>query len=1093
MSFPDADLENHFSVALPRDDDQFLSAEKSEDQILACVSRHLESRRLPSSTYRVQFNSGCTFRELQQVVPYLFTLGISDLYASPFLQARPGSPHGYDIVDPSAVNVEIGTMDELRALRAALREHHMGLIADVVPNHMAASSQLNVWWQDVLENGPSSVYASYFDIDWFPPKPDLAHKVLLPILGEQFGKVLEDGQLIVRYREGAFWLEYFEHQFPLAPASYALILGPRHEMLRETLGEEHHDMQELLSILTALKNLPARTETDDERLKERRREKEVVKRRLHELVQRSPEIAEFVQQNVRWINGRPGDPRSFDRLDELLANQAYRLSYWRVAADEINYRRFFDINELAAICTESPQVFADTHCLLLNLIDDGTISGLRIDHPDGLYDPRGYLCQLQEHYFLNLCRREWERAGTRGNYAARAGTSAGLRAESVARADIGPAREPDEEVWQPLAQRFREMWRATSVIPGSPFSRPLYLIVEKILAPGETLPSDWPVQGTVGYEFLNTVNNLLVDPRGEQPLSKIYERFIGAKLDFEDLAYQCKRLIVRMSMSSELSVLGHRLDRISEQNRWTRDFTLASLTRALQEVIACFRVYRTYVEPDRLLERDRLYIEEAAAEAKRRFPAMSASIFDFVRDMLLLRYHENADEQERRAVQNFAGKFQQLTGPITAKAVEDTAFYRYNRLVSGNEVGGDPAAFSVSAAQFHEFNRSQLPRLSHSLNATSTHDTKRSEDVRARINVLSEIPQVWRKHVQRWSKWNRRFKTVLDGVESPSRNGEYLLYQTLVGTWPDAIPQQRERTEYVRRIKEYMLKVVREAKVHTSWISPYEAYEDALARFVDGILADEPQSRFLTDLDAFAGLVAEHGRWNSLSQLLWKIASPGVPDLYQGTELWTLTLVDPDNRRPVDFGRLRRTLNGLIGEMSNALSWPAAEGTLEHWIAPSSGGQEPSADVAAFLQRLLAERIDGRIKMFLTAVGLRIRRLSPDLFSEGAYQPLRTSGKFAEHLVAFARQAGSTFAIALAPRWTASLTGLGGLPPVGDVWCQTELELPSELAGRQLFNPLTRETILLGRSREDCVVPVARLLGSFPVGLFLSPGDAPGD
>ncbi|HET6423026.1 MAG TPA: hypothetical protein VFG20_05040, partial [Planctomycetaceae bacterium] len=497
----------------------------------------------------------------------------------------------------------------------------MGLIADVVPNHMAAAPRFNLWWQDVLENGPSSAYASYFDIDWMPLKHDLAYKVLLPVLGEQFGSVLENGQLTVMRENGAFWITYYEERFPVSPCTYPLILSPRLEDLQQQLGNEHADVLELLSILTAIKNLPLRTDTDSERITERRREKEIIKRRLHTLTDSSPEIAAFIDENLRLFNGQPEDPHSFDRLDELLAQQAYRLAYWRVAADEINYRRFFDVNELAAVCTESPPVFADTHRLIFDLLDEGTITGLRIDHPDGLYNPSEYLRQLQESHFLRLCRED----GT----------------------DTQTAATDD---------RLAALWRAASSIPGSPLARPLYLVVEKILAPDEMLPENWPVHGTVGYEFLNHLNGLFIDPAGERPLSTLYQRFTEETLDFAELAYQCKRLIVRMSMAGELNVLGDRLDRISESNRLTRDFTLHSLTRALQEVMACFSVYRTYVQTDQVLERDAMFVERAVAHAKRRNPAMSSRIFDFIRDVLLLRHRENLPEEQRNAVYRFTCK-----------------------------------------------------------------------------------------------------------------------------------------------------------------------------------------------------------------------------------------------------------------------------------------------------------------------------------------------------------------------------------------------------------------------------------------------------
>lgn len=985
------------------------------DRILSDVVRQIESTRWPAATYRVQFNGQCRFESLIPYVSYLQMLGISDLYSAPFLEARPGSPHGYDIVNHARINPEIGTLEDLQALSAALRQHGLGLIADVVPNHMAAAPVLNHWWLDVLENGPSSSFASYFDIDWMPLKPDLAHKVLLPVLGDQYGKVLEDGQLKVVYEEGAFWLSYYEHRFPIAPRSYGLILSHGYEDLELRLGSEHPEVQELFSILTAIRHLPPRTETDVERLAERRRMKEIIKRQLHELITRSPETANCVTQSVEDLNGRAGDPRSYDRLDELLQDQAYRLSYWRVASDEINYRRFFDINDLAALCTESPPVFADMHRLIFQLLDQGLVTGLRIDHPDGLYDPWRYFCQLQEAHFLRMCRQVCDQV-----------LHNSLSADDHAAVD----------------RRLIELWEALAIIPGSPITRPLFIVVEKILAPDEPLPETWPVHGSVGYESLNTINGWFVDANGERPLSNFYQRFTGRSLDFNELAYQCKRLIVRMSMASELNVLGDRLDRISERNRRTRDFTLISITRALQEVVAHFSVYRTYVHADRILERDVHFIERAVAKAKRRNPAMASPIFDFVRDIMLLRHQIGDREEEIQAIADFTGKFQQLTGPIMAKAVEDTAFYRFNRLISLNEVGGEPAEFGTTTAKFHRFQQERIPRLSHSLVASSTHDTKRSEDVRARINVLSEIPKLWREKVQAWSRLHRRLKREVDGHEAPTKNAEYLFYQTLIGIWPDEFPMGEKRERLVHRLQQYMLKVEREAKDHTSWISPNEAYESALQHFIAEVLNADRRRNFLADLHEFATTVAEHGRWNSLSQTLLKIACPGVPDFYQGTETWNFTLVDPDNRSPVDFSVRARQLIQLREQFADALGVTASEQVLDDWFS----GSRDMSHMQAFHEELLKTRIDGRVKLYLIWLGLQFRRRFPDLLTTGEYLPLDVEGTFTDCVLAFARRHAGQLAIVVVPRLSVRVSGWNGPPPIGAVWQDTRIVIPESVS-----------------------------------------------
>jgi len=1003
------------------------------ESIVAGVGQRIAAQRLPIATYRMQFNRHFTFRQAQELVPYLAALGISDLYASPLLQAREGSLSGYDVVDYGAINSELGTRDELESLSRSLRGAQMGLILDVVPNHMGTGGGRNRWWQDVLENGPSSPYADYFDIDWMPLKPDLAHKILLPVLGDQYGKVLEDGQLSVRLDGGVLWLHCYDSRYPLAVGSYAAVLGALADPLAQQLGAENSELLEFLSILTAIRNLPPQTAATRPQVLEKHREQDVIKRRLKELLGRSPAIAAAIESGLSSLNGTRGDARSFDRLDALIREQSYRLAYWRVAADEINYRRFFDINELAAVKMEQREVFENSHGLVFELLDRDIVQGLRIDHPDGLFDPRGYLSQLQEKRFLQLARHQWE-----------------SRQLATAAADAWPAME----------NRLHELFRLAKENLASPLARPLYVIVEKILGAGEPLPEDWPVHGTVGYKYLCALSGLFVAADAEQPLSAMYTRFSGESLDYRELAYRCKRLIVRMNMSSELAVLGHRLDRLSERNRWTQDFTLSSLTQALQEVIAVFSVYRSYVEEGRVGDGDRRYIESAVARAKRRNPAMSASIFDFVRDLLLLRYRENADEEERTAQRALVGKFQQLTGPIMAKAIEDTAFYRFNRLVSLNEVGGDPVRFGTSAAEFHKLNAERVQLFAHSLSASSTHDTKRSEDVRARINVLSEIPREWRQHVLRWARWNKRFRTDVEGQPAPSANDEYLLYQTLVGIWPDEIPAGAARQQLVERLQQYMLKVAREAKSHTSWISPHEPYEQALLQFVAAIFQAEKKRPFVANLHEFARLVADHGRWNSLSQLVLKIASPGAPDFYQGTELWSLTLVDPDNRQSVDFGLRQRLLADLQA-------------------------RDGAGSRAELLRELLEHRQDGRVKLFTTWQALLTRRKWPELFTAGEYLPLEVRGTHAERLIALARRRSGELAIAAVPRLTARVCGFGGPPPLAGAWGDTVVVLPPEIRGRSgLVDCFTQRQYSLATES----LRAAELLEQFPAALLTTGG-----
>ena len=637
-----------------------------------------EHVRIPTATYRLQFNKNFTFRQAREIVTYLHHLGISDAYASPYFQAGAESLHGYDITDHNKFNAAIGSREDYDAWVAELHAHGMGQIADFVPNHMGINDSQNVWWQDVLENGTSSLYAPYFDIDWRPLKTDLHDKVLLPILGDQYGRVLERGELRVRFDDGSFSLTYFDHVFPIAPGTYRYILELALENLAEFREEDFY--AEFQSILTALEYLPRRTETDPERIKERAREKEIIKKRLERRCAEAPQVQRAIEKAVETINGHIGDPRSFDRLDELLNAQSYRLAFWRVAAEEINYRRFFDVNDLAAIRVELPEVFDAVHKLLFELVASGAVTGLRIDHPDGLYRPLEYFEKLQ------------------------------LRCAKALR------------------------------VPLPKDGRAIYLIVEKILTSDEQLPQNWPVHGTTGYDFANQVAGVLVDHDAEGAISKIFKRFIGHSLHFGHLVYAKKRLVMRISLANEVNVLGTMVDRLSEQNRWFRDYTLEALARAVRETIACFPVYRTYLEPGKpVSEEDRAVIERAVAAAKRRNPAIEESVFNFLRDLLLFQFPENLDEEQRAAHAEFVLKFQQFTGPIMAKGLEDTVFYIYNRLAALNEVGGEPQLFGISVETFHQRNLRRLRDWPASLLATSTHDSKRSEDVRARMLAISEI------------------------------------------------------------------------------------------------------------------------------------------------------------------------------------------------------------------------------------------------------------------------------------------------------------------------------------------------------------------
>jgi (1->4)-alpha-D-glucan 1-alpha-D-glucosylmutase len=958
----------------------------------------VSAARVPLATYRLQFNHHFTFRDAIAIVDYLHALGISDAYASSYLKAVPGSPHGYDVADPTGLNPDIGTDADYWHWIEAMHSRGMGHVIDLVPNHMGIAKSANPWWLDVLENGPASRFAHFFDIEWNPVKDELADKVLIPILGGQYGEVLEGQELQLTYADGAFVVRYYEESLPIAPDTYAWIF-------RRTVGSwlsEHQgeDAEELQSILTASRNLPSRSERDREAIETRAREKEVIKRRLAALAARSSEVAALVDASVRRINGVAGQPRSFDELDGLLNAQSYRLAHWRVASEEINYRRFFDVNQLAALRMEDPSVFEEVHRFVLDLVARGAVTGLRIDHVDGLYAPEDYLRRLQER-----C------AGG------------------------------DNE-------RF-------------------FVVVEKILGTGERLSPSWPVHGTTGYEFAGVVNNLFVDRRNERALDDIYRRFVRERrewLSFEDLAYRSKKQVMHETMSGDINSLGHQLNRFSERNRHFRDFTLYSLISTIKEVIACFPVYRTYITAaDPVSDHDRRYIVQAVQDAKRRAPGTPGMIFDFIQRLLLKQTGATAsDECEARA--RFIGKFQQITSPVAAKGIEDTTLYVHNRLLSLNEVGSDPTRFGIDPSAVHAWMEQRQACWPAALSALSTHDTKRGEDVRARLNVLSEIPGAWKDAVGEWRTLNRRLRVVVHGRPAPSRNEEYLLYQTIAGAWPFESDAETLST-FTDRVADYMTKAMREAKLHTTWLSPDEEYEKAVERFVRAILDRRRPNPFLAAFEPFQARIAELGIYNSLAQQVIKITAPGVPDFYQGTELWDLTLVDPDNRRPVDYARRRQALAAV--------------------------GASTAAD-------LLESRRDGRVKLFVVHNALTARAAMRDAYDRGAYLPLAASGVRAECVFAFARvgvkprlqstreyDPATDVAITCVPRLVASLTPAAAAPPLGrSVWGDTRIALPPGLAGRTLRNLFTGDRI---RPEPDDIstVAAATVFERFPVAILV--------
>ena len=905
----------------------------------------------PRATYRLQFHRGFTFREALELVPYLAELGVSHIYASPITEARPGSTHGYDIVNHNRLNPEIGSDDDFRALVAALHQRGMGLILDIVPNHMGIGND-NAWWLDVLEWGEASPYARYFDINWDAVRPDLKGRVLLPVLGDQYGAVLENGKIALRFdaAEGSFSFWYYEHRFPVSPLSYPTILTAGGAPLG-TLANE----------FAVLKRMPRDA---------RRPQAAVLKHRLAKATEEG-EAAEAIGAALEAFSGRPGHPRSFRRLNRLLDRQAYRLAYWRVAAEEINYRRFFNINDLAGLRVELPELFAEIHRLVFELAGHGDVDGLRIDHIDGLFDPGAYVAALRDA-----------------------------------------------------------------------FAPPFYIVVEKILARYETLP-DWPVDGSTGYDFANQVLGLFVDTDSERAMTRLYQRLTGRTADFDEVLLAAKQRIMQVNLSSEINVLTRRFHRLSMGEWRTRDFTFNALLAALEQVIAAFPVYRTYVSARGTGADDRRYIDWAVAQAKKLARAGDTSIFDFIHQVLTgaLPGHPRPADVLRTAMQ-----FQQVTGPVMAKAAEDTAFYRYFRLLALNEVGGDPRRFGLSLAGFHRLMRERARDWPHTMSTTATHDTKRGEDARVRIAMLSEMPRVWSQLVTRWLRFNRSRRAEIDGETVPDRNVEYLFYQTLVGVWPPGLaPDDLEGMKALaERVGAYMIKAVREGKEESSWSNSNAAYEAALDRFVAAVLDVSRPNAFLADFHTFIEPLARLSAIASLAQLAIKLTAPGMPDIYQGGELWDFSLVDPDNRRPVDWQQ-RRTLLAAIGNAD-----------------PSS---------------LAADWQDGREKLFVTHRLLHLRQQHPALFAAGDYLPLYGEGGRAnDRLCAFARFYEGTALVVAVPRLVYRLYHNGDAG-----WGATALPLPHEGNWRD---------VLSGRSHENCErISAAELFAEFPVAVLLSATD----
>jgi (1->4)-alpha-D-glucan 1-alpha-D-glucosylmutase len=984
------------------------------------MSHHARPRHVPHSTYRLQVHGGFPLTAARNVVSYLARLGVGAVYTSPYFAAAPGSTHGYDVSNHNEINPELGGADAHAAFVTAAAEHQLLHIVDFVPNHMGIGTGTNAWWNDVLENGPSSPFSTFFDIDWAPVKEELYAKLLLPILGDQYGQVLERGELQLIFRDGALGLRYFDHELPVNPRQAPRVYRAAVASLTETLGADHPQLHEFLSIIASLDNLPLYTDSDPERMAVRQREKEVARGRMARLVAESEAVPQAIEAAIVEFNGEPGRPESFDALHDLLESQAYRLAYWRTAQHEINYRRFFDINTLAGLRVEDTRVFEETHRLLAALLADGKVQAVRIDHPDGLFDPATYFSMLQD-----LAARAWN-------------------------VDRGPERD------------------------GRP-DRPLYVLAEKILSGREALPMRWTVHGTTGYNYLNDLNGLYIDGGQARHLRRAYAKLTGTSEPFDDVLYRSKRLIIETAMASELTVLTHTLDRIAASSRRSRDFTRDSLRDVITEVVACFPVYRTYVDGEGWTPEDRAVVERAIVRARRRNPAMESSLFDFFREVMLPRDVESGPlpndrrdgyppmtQEDARERLRFAMKLQQYTGPVQAKGLEDTAFYRHNMLLTINEVGGDPGRLGRSVVEFHEASTQRLRNWPLEMLATSTHDTKLGEDVRARINAISELSAEWAREAGRWMRINNPHRTVIDGEPAPDRNDEYRFYQALIGCWPlDGAADPAPPPGLAGRMNEYMLKAAREAKLHTSWLTPNRAYEDALKTFVEGVLEPRAGNRFIPALARLLRRVGAIGMVSSLSQVAVKLGSPGIPDFYQGTELWDLSLVDPDNRRPVDFaqrGVLLEDVERILGLCPDQRA-PRLADMLQRWT-------------------------DGRIKLLTTTAGLRLRQSDPELFLSGAYVPLAVEVTVEGGAIAFARVLEDRAMLFVAPRLCARLFSEDLAAPLGDTWKTSRVLLAQELTGRTFRHELTGVEIRPSSTGDQTWIFLGQIFEHLPVGIL---------
>lgn len=939
----------------------------------------------PTSTYRMGFHRGFRLSHATKLLPYLEKLGISTLYASPLYAARTGSVHGYDVIDPTRLNPEVGSPGEMERLVRGLSVRGMGMILDIVPNHMAAHFE-NGWWRDLLENGEASPYSMFFDIDWNPPQRSLMHRISFPILGAPYAKTLENRELQLDFNRQGFVVRYWDKLLPVDPASLEPVLLE----IRDRLPEEDdpgaesvaHQMEE---ILAEVARIPPRT-PDPLRKRLRTRTGKTLQRKLWALYRESPLFREALAGTLVEYNGIRGFPGSFDRLDSLLSRQVYWLSHWKTMTRTLNYRRFFDVADLVGIRAGDERVFEAFHSLVLEWYRNGWIDGLRIDHIDGLLDPSGYLSRLSR---------------------------------------VLREGRPDRDA--PL------IW------------------VEKILTDDERLEPDWPVQGTTGYEFANCLTRLFGDPEGVDRLRRWYSETVDPEASFAEIVYLQKKFVAETLLGGELRRLTLMLETLAQEDRYAREMTFRELQTGIVEVTACLGAYRTYVRGEIVRERDRDLVLDALLRARKRHPVRRQGLYRFFERVLTLSFPAGFPPEKKARWIDFVRKWQQFSSPVVAKGMEDTAFYLYSPLISFNEVGGDPCSPPLSTEGFHDFNRERLRDFPLALSATSTHDTKRSEDVRARIHVLSEYADLWPDRVAGWRRWNRKARSRIQGMEVPDPALELFLYQTLVGAWP---LDPDESPAFGKRIGDYLIKVARESKRHTNWISPDPDYEEALVSFAAEILREDRRNPFLSDFLDFQKRIALEGAQYSLSQLLLKLLSPGVPDFYQGSELWDLSLVDPDNRRPVDYSRRVAFLNQIA--------------------------REASGDREGLFRRLLEGWSDGGIKLFATCSLLNLRKEHPDLFLKGSYIPLPDRWERSSQSVGFLRSyLDKEILVAVPVRVRGRLTKT--LRVERGVWREGILPLPDGSGESSWTHVFSGRTVETGQSPEG---PFLRTEDAFGEALF---------